>query len=177
MRFGKNGNLCLPAIICDKQKFADWGEGKLIYLAQDRLFTTVGMTEERNQFAEEYYKERRLLPQWLELTEEEKWDIFSNRFFKGKAVTYAEYCKHLRIEEEVGDYMIFNALDGFLDPDDDSLYAEYNDHVINISKVVRLLDPKHKYTQGEMMQIYHAVYPYIKRDEAPSETENKEAEN
>lgn len=177
MKFGKEGNLCLSAIICDRQKFNDWMDEKVIYLVKERMFTSSGMTEERNSFAEEYYEERRLLTAWNALTDDEKWNIFRHHFFDGRTVTYEEYRKHLRIEEEVGDYMIFNALDGFLDPDDESLYIKRGTQTINLSKAIRFLDPNHKYTQAEMMQVYHAILPLLKRDETSSETENKEAEN
>jgi hypothetical protein len=68
--------------------------------------------------------------------------------------------------------MLFWTFDNSLDVNDDT-YIE-GSHTVYMSKVMKLLDPNNKYTKEEMINVYNAVYPFIKRyqGENQDQTEN-----
>ena len=160
--------------VCHDEDFLDWKSGKNIFLVKDQCFISLSISQERLDYMMEVFEGEEDIP-WDELTPDEKKNLFIRCLDKEGVipVTYEEYEKHPHVDPvHIDDLMLFWTFDNSLDVNDDT-YIE-GSHTVNMSKVMKLLDPNNKYTKGEMINVYNAVYPFIKRyqGENQDQTEN-----
>ena len=150
---------------CKAEDFDDWKTGKTVFLVKDQLFASVALTQERLDYTQERMSDEDI--DWNSLSQDEKKELYNFCLAKdGRIpVTYKEYEEHTHMDPIcVDDIVLFNTMDGSLDVNDD-MYISGGGHTINMSRIMKLIDPAHKYTREEMVDIYNAFYPFIKRDE------------
>lgn len=149
---------------CKTAFYYEWQQGFSVFLVKDQCFAPLAITQERLDYMQERLEEEDI--DWDNLTQDEKKDLYVLCLAKDGniPVSYADYRKHSHMDPVyVEDLVLFNATDGYLDMNDD-LYIS-GKHVINMSRIMKLVDPDHKYSQEEMIDIYNSIYPFIKRDE------------
>lgn len=149
---------------CKSEYYLDWKDGKSVFLVKDQLFAPLAITQERLDYMKECLADENI--DWDHASQEDKKDLYILCLAKDGRIpiTYVDYDVHSHMSPVfVEDIVLFNTNDEYLDMND-YLYIS-GKHVINMSRIMKLVDPDHKYSQEEMIDIYNAIYPFIKRDE------------
>lgn len=195
--FGKNGKDIQTMKVAKLSEYNDWKDGKSVFLRREQCFASIDMIPERYSFAKECYEKEdgsgwyedgseRTTIAWEDLPEELKTEYYLEHCIsESLPITYKGYLTHTHTDElftcltDGSAVALFNALDDGLD-DTCEHSVEIFDvggekehaHIINMSKIMKLIDPFTKYSIEEMLEVYKSILRAVQDIKASRENEN-----